>query len=43
MKVLSLVDRTTGQARSFVVDSLAAKDVAPILSANIAKEARAAD
>ena len=40
MKVLSLVDRTSGQARSFVVDSLSAKDVAPILSANIAKEPR---
>jgi transposase-like protein len=40
MKVLSLVDRASGQARSFVVDSLGAKDVAPILAANIAKEAR---
>jgi len=40
MKVLSLVDRDSGQARSFVVDSLGAKDVAPILAENIAKEAR---
>jgi transposase-like protein len=40
MKVLSLVDWTSGQARSFVVDGLSAKDVAPILSANIAKEPR---
>src|SRR3546814_7771700 len=40
IKVLSLVDRASGQARSFVVDSLSKKDVAPILAANIAKEAR---
>ena len=40
MKVLTLVDRASGRARSFVVDSLSAKDIAPILSANIAKEAR---
>ncbi|MBV9993884.1 MAG: IS1595 family transposase [Caulobacteraceae bacterium] len=40
MKVLTLVDRTSGRARSFVVDTLSAKDIAPILSANIAKEAR---
>ncbi len=40
IKVLSLVDRASGQARSFVVDSLGAKEVAPILAANIAKEAR---
>jgi transposase-like protein len=39
-KVLSLVDRETGQARSMVVDSLAAKDITPILRENIAKEAR---
>jgi transposase-like protein len=39
-KVLSLVDRETGQARSMVVDSLAAKDLTPILRENIAKEAR---
>jgi hypothetical protein len=40
MKVLSLADRASDQARSFVVDSLSAKGVAPILSENIAKEAR---
>jgi transposase-like protein len=38
-KVLSLVDRSTGQARSMVVDSLKAADLAPILRENIAKEA----
>ena len=40
MKVLSLVDRESGAARSFVVDTLGAKDIAPILGANISKEAR---
>jgi transposase-like protein len=40
MKVLSLVDRASGQARSFVVDSLGAKGIAPILADNISKEAR---
>ena len=39
-KVLSLVDRTTGQARSMVIDNLSAKTVIPILQANIAQEAR---
>lgn len=39
-KVLTLVDRSSGHARSFVVDSLAAAQIAPILSANIAKETR---
>lgn len=39
-KVLSLIDRETGQKRSMVVDSLKAKDLAPILKTNIAKEAR---
>ena len=38
-KVLSLVDRTTGAARSMVIDSLKAKDMVPILRANIAREA----
>ena len=37
-KVLSLVDRATGQARSMVVESLKAADVMPILQANIAAE-----
>ena len=40
MKVLSLVDRETGRARSMVVDDLKASTVAPILRENIAKEAR---
>jgi transposase-like protein len=39
-KVLSLVDRSTGQARSFVVDDFKADTLAPILTANIAREAR---
>ncbi|MFC7334089.1 IS1595 family transposase [Rhodocista pekingensis] len=37
-KVLALVDRKTGRARSMVVDSLKAKDLTPILKANIAPE-----
>ena len=40
MKVLSLIDRDSGEARSFVVDSLSAEDIHPILRENIAKEAR---
>jgi transposase-like protein len=40
IKILGLVDRTTGKARNFVVDSLSAKDVVPILDANISREAR---
>jgi transposase-like protein len=40
MKVLSLIDRETGQARSMVVDDLKPKTVVPILAENIAKEAR---
>ncbi|WP_370338341.1 IS1595 family transposase [Parvularcula marina] len=39
-KVLSLVDRQTGRAKSMVVDSLKAADLTPILEANIAREAR---
>ncbi|KAA5804018.1 IS1595 family transposase [Alkalicaulis satelles] len=39
-KVLTLVDRDTGRARSFVMDHLSAKTIAPILQENIAKEAR---
>lgn len=39
MKVLSLVDRETGRARSIVVDDLRKDTLAPILRANIAKEA----
>ena len=40
MKVLSLVDRTTGRARSMVVDDTTAATIAPIVEANIAREAR---
>lgn len=40
IKVLTLVDRESGAARSFIVDTLKASEIAPILSANIAKEAR---
>lgn len=39
-KVLSLVDRDTGQKRSMVVDDLSAKTLVPILKENIAREAR---
>ncbi len=39
-KVLSLVDRDSGQVRSTVVDNLSAKALTPILRENIAKEAR---
>lgn len=39
-KVLALVDRTTKQARSFVVDDMQAATVHPIVRENIAKEAR---
>jgi len=39
-KVLSLVDRDTGQKRSMVVDDLTAKTLVPILRENIAREAR---
>lgn len=39
MKVLSLVDRNTGAARSFVVDRVTINEVAPILDANISREA----
>ena len=37
-KVLALVDRDTGRAKSMVVDDLKAKTLVPILKANIAKE-----
>lgn len=39
-KVLSLIDRTTGRARSIVVDDLKVKTLYPILSANIRREAQ---
>ena len=38
-KVLTLVDRSTGRAKSMVVDDLKAKTLVPILKENIAKEA----
>ncbi len=38
-KVLALVDRTTGRAKSMVVDDLKTKTLVPILKENIAKEA----
>lgn len=38
-KVLSLVDRTTGEARSFVVKDLRMATITPIIEANIAREA----
>jgi hypothetical protein len=40
IKVLSLVDRRSGRARSFVVDTLGAADLDPIIADNIAREAR---
>ncbi|MCB2052542.1 MAG: IS1595 family transposase, partial [Novosphingobium sp.] len=40
MKVLALIDRDTGQARTIVFDHLGQRDIAPILRENIAKEAR---
>ena len=39
-KVLALVDRKAGTARTMVVDNLQAKTLTPILTANIAREAR---
>ena len=39
-KILSLVDRETGKARSIVVDDLKQTTIGPILRENIAKEAR---
>ena len=39
-KLVALVDRETGQARSMVVDNLRADTLAPILNANLAREAR---
>jgi transposase-like protein len=40
MKVLSLLDRQSGQTRSMVVDNLKPATLTPILEENIAKEAR---
>jgi transposase-like protein len=39
MKVLTLVDRTTGKAKSMVVDDLKVSTLMPIIRANVAKEA----
>jgi transposase-like protein len=39
MKVLTLVDRSTGKAKSIVVDDLKVSTLLPILKANTAKEA----
>jgi len=39
MKVLALVDRETGKARTMVVDNVTAATLMPIVRANVAKEA----
>ena len=39
MKVLALVDRDTGKARTMVVDNVTAATLMPIVRANVAKEA----
>ena len=39
-KVLALVDRNTGEARSFVVDDVKAATLAPIIRENLAREAK---
>ena len=39
-KVLSLVDRNSGQARSFVVDDVKASTIYPVLRQNLAREAK---
>ncbi|GKY86757.1 IS1595 family transposase [Sinisalibacter aestuarii] len=40
MKVLSLVDRNSGRAKSFVVDAVNKNTILPILQENMAREAR---
>lgn len=40
MKVLTLVDRTTGQARSAVINDLKVTTIKPIVDANVSREAR---
>jgi len=40
MKVLTLVDRETGQARSMVVDNIRPATLAPIILENLSREAR---
>jgi transposase-like protein len=39
MKVLALIDRDSGKARTMVVDEVTAKTIMPIVKANVAKEA----
>jgi transposase-like protein len=39
-KILSLIDRTSGESRSMVVDAVDAKTLVPILQENIDREAR---
>ena len=39
MKVVSLIERETGRARSFVVDRYTVQDIVPIVEANLACEA----
>lgn len=39
MKVVSLIDRGSGSARSFVVDGVGVRDIAPILGENLSREA----
>lgn len=40
MKVVTLVDRDSGRAKSFVVDSISQKTLVPILNENLDREAR---
>ena len=39
MKVLALVDRDTGQSRAMVLDTVTTREIAPIVRANLAREA----
>ncbi|MES2288674.1 MAG: IS1595 family transposase [Pseudomonadota bacterium] len=39
MKVLALVDRDSGKARTMVIDKVSTKEVMPIVMANVAREA----
>ena len=40
MKVLALVDRDTGRSRAFVIDKVHALEIAPIMFANLSREAK---
>ncbi len=42
MKVLALVDRTTGRSRAFVINRIASSEVTPIVLRNVDREARLA-